>query len=880
MALAAAERATRELVATLANGLAARGRHTTLVWASEHTERTLPPPPVAPGVEVVVIKGADPQRPPVPNFPLLNLTRQIAPKLREFEIVYGLVSGHPTMHAVRERRFLAVSPYFVAVVDRDPSEHRDWSLTGSATARRFSELYVLQHSDLIVYLGAAHPEHLANLGVAPSASRMLRSDIEKMQALFDDVETRARTVVADRAEREDCRIRALNSSLTVCVSHSAHTSRAARALQAFDRQTRSNFSIIAVDSSTSAEFAASFAQLADQYRGRGWTFRHEPHAGEARAIARAVEHVSSNYLMFIDADDEPAPCLVERVLEAAEQSGDHLLEIWSSEAADPDDLPLVRDNRGSSLTGAIHASYGIDLIATMAGNGDSKPVFVLRRATFEAVGGYPQALVAGRERQTLAARVVLAGYATDVLPEILNTRHLISAGALHDAIVEGEAVRSAFDERLRMINMQSFAMAFQSVAQQALEAEQEVAMRRRELTQRFAARSVRDRLRLLMVISSFPYPPITGCYQRWWAMIRFLGQRHDLTLVTFCSSEQSRLRHELLRYCRSVYAAGYGGDKLPEEEGMPYLVRERMRVTMRDALRAVPSDLYDAALIEQIVLAPFRVEINAPAILGEHNIELRLLTQAAQIDLRSPPPAHFSNSQSKSKLLRDYEDRVWPEFAVRTAVNPHERDEIQRRSKTGRTILVENGANPDLWLPDVRPGTDRIVFFGNLGYYPNIDGVLHFWQDIWPHIIRRRPSLELIVAGSAATSELRELAQQPGFILVEDPPDIRDVAILASVSIVPLRLGGGTRLKILNSMALGLPVVSTSLGCEGLTIENDEHLLVRDDAVEFAEAVEQLLGSLGLWQRLRQNGKVAIEELYTWDKVLAPLESALWSLSR
>ena len=288
-----------------------------------------------------------------------------------------------------------------------------------------------------------------------------------------------------------------------------------------------------------------------------------------------------------------------------------------------------------------------------------------------------------------------------MLPEILNTRHVISAGALHDAIVEGEAVRSAFDERLRMINMQSFAMAFQSVAQQALQAEQEVAMRRRELTQRFAARSVRDRLRLLMVISSFPYPPMTGCYQRWWAMIRFLGQRHDLTLVTFCSSEQSRQRHELLRYCRSVYAAGYGGDKLPEEEGMPYLVRQRMRVTMRDALRAIPSDLYDAALIEQIVLAPFRVEINAPAILGEHNIESRLLTQAAQIDLRSPPPADFSNSQSESKLLRDYEDRVWPEFAVRTAVNPHERDEIQRRSKTGRTILVENGTNPDLWLSDV-----------------------------------------------------------------------------------------------------------------------------------------------------------------------------------
>jgi glycosyltransferase involved in cell wall biosynthesis len=136
------------------------------------------------------------------------------------------------------------------------------------------------------------------------------------------------------------------------------------------------------------------------------------------------------------------------------------------------------------------------------------------------------------------------------------------------------------------------------------------------------------------------------------------------------------------------------------------------------------------------------------------------------------------------------------------------------------------------------------------------------------------------VAGSGATTELRNLAKQAGFILVEDPPDIREVAAVASVSIVPLRHGSGANLTILDSMALGLPVVSTSIGCAGLSVTDGEHLLVRDRPVDFADGVVQLLRVANLWRRIRQNGKAAVAERYRWDQVLAPLESALWSLAR
>ena len=880
MALATEEVVTRELAATLASGLGVAGRTSTLIWVSEHRDRYIAPPQVTAGVDILMINAVEPGQPWYPDFPLLNLARHIAPKLREFEVVYGLTSGHPLMHAIRERRYSSAAwPYFVAVLDDVSNEHRDPALSASAIARRFGEKYVLTYCDLIVCLGTAGYQQLRNLGLALPTSRVLSSNVGTLQSLFDEVDTQARAIAAARTERASGLMRTTSASLTICLSHSERPGNAARVLQALDRQSSANFSVIAVDSGTSVESATAFAQLMEHYCGRGWTYRHEPQCGKARAIALSIARASSKYLMFIDTDDAPEPRLVERTLEAAELSGDDLLEIWSTEVADPDGLSQAKDDR-TSRAPAIRASYGLDLVKSMGGDGDTNPVFLVRRAAFDAVGGYPTGLVAGRERQALAVRIAMAGYCCDVLPEILNTRRVTRDVASREATREGDSLRRAFDERLNTINMQSFAMTFQTIARDLREAEQEVETRQRDLARRFSIPAVRERLRLLMLVSSFPYPPTSSCLRRWWAMIRFLGQRHDLTLVTFCSSEQSRRRSELLRYCRSVYAAAFGGPELPGAERMPYPVRERMRVTMRDALRSIPSNLYDAALIDTIFLAPFHVEISAPTILGVQNIKSRLLTQAEQVDRPGPITTGLHNIEREAKLMRDYEDQVWPQFAVRSAVTAQDRDEIQRRSKTGQTILVENGTNPELWLADARPDTNRIIFFGNLGYYPNIDGIRHFWHDIWPHVVRRRPSVKLVVAGNCATMELRNLAQQSGFVLVEDPPDIREVAAMASVSIVPLRLSLGTNLKILDSMALGLPVVSTSIGCAGLSVKDGEHLIVRDSAVDFAEGVDQLLGAANLWRRIRQNGKAAVAERYRWDRVLAPLESAFWNLAR
>src|SRR5262249_4387546 len=152
----------------------------------------------------------------------------------------------------------------------------------------------------------------------PSSSRVIPSSIQTFPTLFDLVEARARAIVEIRTERADRMMLATNrSSLTICLSRSERAGNAARVLQALDRQSSMNFSVIAVDSSPSIESATAFAKLVEQYRERGWIYRHEPQCGKAQAISLSVAAASSEYLMFIDTDDAPDPRLVERSLQAA-----------------------------------------------------------------------------------------------------------------------------------------------------------------------------------------------------------------------------------------------------------------------------------------------------------------------------------------------------------------------------------------------------------------------------------------------------------------------------------------------------------------------------------------------------------------------------------
>jgi glycosyltransferase involved in cell wall biosynthesis len=868
----------------LARSFSGSGDSCTLVWAFPDGALDSAQMPVT-GVEVLYVNRLDSTVPRLPNFHKLHLSVQLASALRRFDIVYAMLYGHPAMHAARERRFSrSQAPFLVTVVDELPQRllnvQSDFFLAD--VNRPFGERYQLQHSDYVICRAPVHAQRLAAEGWAlpsPERLRQVAADPRKWSELRQQIEAAASIAAAEPRAIRPART---NPVATVCVPHFNQGDYLSAALESLARQTSRDFTVIAVDDgSTSLESRQTFDRMEERYRPLGWRFLRQQNQGPGAARNLASRHAESEYLLFLDADDVAAPQFVARLVEAARLSGDDVLALWSHRFPVGETPYDYVNGQVAFPPDLIYTPPGHDLTGSLLQDFCGGSTCLVRRDAFDAVGGFPEGLLGAFEGYALQVRMALGGYAADVVPEVLcyyrDTPGSVAKSS-HD-FWSHDTVRRAFDEKLNSLHLPSFALAFRAIEEIRWQAEQRLASLAEAVAQRHPRTKPQTRLRLLMLVSACPYPPLTGCLRRWWEMIRYFGTRHDLTLVTFMLPDEEKHKRHLLRYCNSVYAASYGGPRPLATEPLPYLVRVRQSNKMREAILSCPTHAYDAALIEQVFLAPYREMIRAPTILGEHNIESSLLACAAQDRLDGELTSGFANARAEAELLRDYEDRVWPDFPLRTAVSEAECDEIQRRAKLGRTIHVDNGTDPDLWLERADPNTGNVLFVGMLGYYPNVDAALYFWREIWPHLATLDSSLQLIIAGSSPTPEVRALRCQPNVTLIEDFADMRLVAARASVSVVPMRLGSGTRIKILDSMALGLPVVSTSLGAKGLAVEDGEHLLIRDEPRAFAAAVHQVQNDRSLWTKLRRNGRRLIEERYRWDRVFDPLDKALWELA-
>ena len=191
-----------------------------------------------------------------------------------------------------------------------------------------------------------------------------------------------------------------------------------------------------------------------------------------------------------------------------------------------------------------------------------------------------------------------------------------------------------------------------------------------------------------------------------------------------------------------------------------------------------------------------------------------------------------------------------------------------------RTAVIPNAADVEYYQPrSTDPPLDgrTVVFFGLLSYVPNVDGVTHFVQDIWPRIAEAHPDARLKIVGGRPPLSLQALAG-PRVELTGFVQDLRPHLAAATAVVVPLRLGGGTRLKIVEGMAMGKAIVSTTLGAEGIEAVPGRDLLVEDHPAAFADAVSRLLSDHGLAARIGQSARRLAVQRYSWSGAAQALE--------
>jgi glycosyltransferase involved in cell wall biosynthesis len=344
---------------------------------------------------------------------------------------------------------------------------------------------------------------------------------------------------------------------------------------------------------------------------------------------------------------------------------------------------------------------------------------------------------------------------------------------------------------------------------------------------------------------------------RSWFMAKYFDARHDVTLMAFSDVDTERTVRQA---ARQLHGECFGVTHGPLAGGrdLPRLVRGHYRENMRAALKLIPFEQFDVALVDSLYMAAYRDEMPAHAVLCEQNIESELVAEAAE---REP--------------VRAYEDRTWPDFPLRFVTSEVDLAIMNSRCRTGRAVVVPNGADPDQEIGDARPDLNTILLAGSLDYHPNIDGTEWFLAEVWPLIRKRNGAARLLIAGRNPPKEVRRFDGRDGAIVIPNPPSMVAVAARASVSIAPLRLGSGTRIKILDSFAWGIPVVSTPKGCEGLDAGDGEHLLIRSEPAEFAEACNRVLRDQALWAALRRNGRNLLTSRYSWNSIFATCEQEL-----
>lgn len=385
-------------------------------------------------------------------------------------------------------------------------------------------------------------------------------------------------------------------------------------------------------------------------------------------------------------------------------------------------------------------------------------------------------------------------------------------------------------------------------------------------------------LRVAFLTHTPPLPLISGERIRNWSLVRELARRGwavSLFSLLHADTAPSPAERVLLEEtCTEVVLAPFRASALGRgARVVGDLVRRRafqsnFFLSRRAATiceRWLDARAFDVVVIGQLYMAPYVSEgAFHHAVLDSHNSEARRV--ATMTAAFGGSPRGIVAGLQEAAVAR-FEQEVVARVARVTAVSEEERAHFEELAP-GRTDLVPNGVDSTLLHPRATlPAAPRILFLGSLDYSANVDALTHLVDDILPQLVRKDATLSVV--GSHPRRAVHAAARRsPIPTTIEgNVPDTTPHWNAARLLVVPLRIAGGTRLKILEALARGVPVVTTSLGCEGLGLRDGEEILVADDPAEFATRVQRLLEDDRLCRSLAERGRAAVEARYDWQMI-------------
>jgi len=397
-------------------------------------------------------------------------------------------------------------------------------------------------------------------------------------------------------------------------------------------------------------------------------------------------------------------------------------------------------------------------------------------------------------------------------------------------------------------------------------------------------------MKILFVALTSPFPPTNGHRLRVWALLQTLAEEgHSITLLILTvSSEETKDFGALRDFCEhvetipalshsGVLAGQYLGRLVKLFSPQPYgASRFRCPILKKRVLEVLRSGDFDAILCDgEYNMQNLPDSLPVPVLLNKDDVGYLMVERYSRLQRN---PAKRVYGWLEARKIRRFEREAVSRATV-MACSAYDKDLLQALCPATRIMVVPNVVDTEKYAPAGEGEASTVLYQGGMDWYPNRDAAEFFISSVLPHLRQLAPGVKFVAAGRDPSGSMaKQFARFPDVRFTGTVPDMRDEIAKAAVCVVPLRIGSGTRLKILEAAAMSRPVVSTRLGVEGLDFEDGEEILLADDPRDFARAVADLLADP---ERRRVMGRAArrrVEVQYSMPALRESLRGMLESL--
>lgn len=392
-------------------------------------------------------------------------------------------------------------------------------------------------------------------------------------------------------------------------------------------------------------------------------------------------------------------------------------------------------------------------------------------------------------------------------------------------------------------------------------------------------------MKILWVKSDFLHPTNRGGQIRTLEMLKCLHRRHEVHFIAFDDGKNPEGLRRSSEYCSRAYAVPH---RVPPRrslrfagqlvEGLvsrlPVSVRRYTSGRMKRQIQSLLEQNQFDSLVCDFLFPAMNIPDLTSSVLFQHNVESVIWRRHVQ---QASGPAKRAYFRLQARRMEIVERAVCRKAGRVVAVSDVDRDTMTEMFGAKDVAVIRTGVDIDFFNPPaLAPVRADLVFVGSMDWMPNIDGMRYFTNAILPLIRKQRPNCRIAVAGRKPGMAIREMAHRdPNILVTGTVPDIRPYLWGSTVCIVPLLVGGGTRLKIFEAMAAKLPVVSTSIGAEGLPVEDGVHIFIADSAELFAQRCLDLLSSADKRKQLADNAWDLVSSQFSWEAVAQEFEEIL-----